>query len=195
MGLCVIEGAGGSAGIETAKEKWTELNIRYVEKSFSLNQYVTVSCSMADVLPSGKSLLFAVISSTAGSTRGGTATIVSVTGTNVSVTTGNAYNELVKFTLRGFYLDSGNTPFEIKSVRHYFDIGNPVDGRVDRDAIECSMDTVLPTDAVIIGCGFVQLGNRTGGVAVNSITNRTPILSAGYSYGERVYFTLIAYYI
>ena len=195
MGLCVIEGGGSSSSTEFAKEKWAESNIAFVEKDFNLGSGNdrTVSCSMSDVLPTGKTLLFAVISAANGS-RGGGATISSVSGTNVVVSVGYSYSENVSISIRGYYATS-QVPFSINSASHEYDTRTQVvsAGRIDLDWF--TLDTVLPTDAVIVGYGFKKLNNRTGTLYINGITNRTPIVNIGSSYNEGVKFTVEAYYI
>ena len=203
MGLCVIEGSGGSDNLEMAKEKWADIQVKYVDKYFNLGnpagsntQYRgTFACSMDDVLPENKTLAFAVMISTGCSTSAGGVNVESVTGRNVSVSVGYSYSNQVTITIRGFYIDSGNSSFEIKSAAHYFDVGNPSGSTQRRFDIECSMDSVLPLDAVIIGYGFRQFNLSAATSQLNGIVNRTPTINVGYSYNNQVAFTLIAYYI
>lgn len=202
MGLCVIEGSGGSDNLEVAKEKWTEINVAYVDKQFDLGNpaggnttyWGTISCSMSDVLPTNATLAFATICA-ANSARAGGATISSVSGKNVIVGIGYSYNNGVVITVRGYYIVSASKPFEIESATHYFYPGNVMGSSMSSKDIECSVDSVLPKDAVIIGYGFKSLGNATGGSRVNGIINRTPIINIGYSYNYPVEFTIEAFYI
>lgn len=198
MGLCVLEGNGGSSGIVVAKEKWRDANIAYVDKR-NVNcgsTAGTITVSLSDVLPVGKTLLFATLS-VANSQRGGDAYISAVSGQDVSITKGYSYSDGVYLTIRGYYLvDSLTSPFEIKNVKHAYNIGNQVgDGRDYIDVDWCTLDTLLPTDAVIVGYGFYSLSNRTGNVYIKDIINRTPIVSVGYSYNDAVRFTIEAFYI
>ena len=215
MRFCAIDrvGSSSSAGSEKiAKKKWVEDNIAYVDKDFNLGnpaggntQYSeNMTCNMDDVLPSGKTLLFAVMTghpislvegTNHGSQRGGYAEVESVTGRNASIKVGYSYNADIIFTLRGFYFKSTGASYEINSITHDFNIGNLVSSTTGRVDVECTMDTVLPEDAVVIGYGYKKLGNRTGWGYLNTIINRTPIINVGYSYSQQVYFTLIAYYI
>lgn len=215
MRFCAIDrvGSSSSAGSEKiAKKKWVEDNIAYVDKDFNLGnpagsntQYSeNMICSMDDVLPSGKTLIFAVmlghplssVGMASHSQRGGYTQIESVTGRNTIVRVGYSYSGNIEFTLRGFYFKATGANFEINSITHDFNIGNPIGSNtVNRVDIECTMDTVLPEDAVIVGYGYKKLGNRTGWGYLNTIINRTPIINVGYSYNQTVFFTLIAYYI
>lgn len=204
MGLCVLEGTGGGSSMTSAKEAWTNQYFRYIDKTFNLGNPAGSNtlyrgefvCDMDDVLPTGVTLSFAVIVGT-GSTRGGQTEVLSVSGRSATVSAGYSYGDNIIFTLRGCYFESGaGTAFQIKNVTHEFDVGNPAGGNTTyRKDIECTMDTVLPVDAVILGQGFKKLGNRTGLENINGRVNRTSIVNVGYSYGETVFFTLISYYV
>lgn len=205
MGLCVLEGTGGGSNASTAKEMWAEQNITFVDKQFNLGNPAggntmyrgIISCDMSDVIPEGQNILFAVFSATNGG-AGGDSFISSVSGRTVNVDVGYSYNNGVYVTIRAYYLVSGSTvPFTINNATHYYDIGNQIGSNTTarKDIDWCTVDTVLPPDAVIVGYGFYRLGNQTGTIRNTGITNRTPLFNIGYSYNYGVWFTVQAYYI